>query len=159
VTDSTTLPGAEMQPEGAAVPVVTGADLVREARALIDVRWVHQGRHAEGVDCIGLVVLARAALGLKTLDVTDYAKRASDEAMLSYCRKNMVTIRRDELRPGDILVMAFKKDRHMAIVADYGGGGLSIVHAHLPNKRVTENILDETFLVRVRGCFRMPEFA
>ncbi|PLC06410.1 hypothetical protein CY658_05090 [Variovorax sp. RO1] len=136
---------------------MTGADIVSAARKLRGVRWRHQGRSLDGVDCIGLVVLARASLGLSTLDVTDYARRASNEAMLSYCREHMREVTLDDIELGDVLVMRFDSDRHMAVVADYPGGGLSIVHSHLPNKRVTENRLDQHFLSRVVGCFRMPE--
>lgn len=134
---------------------MTGADVVAAARAWVGVRYRHQGRSREGVDCIGLPACVRAELGLVTLDVTDYAARATDESMLNWCRENMVAV--SELLPGDILVMAFGTDRHMAIVGDYPHGGLSIIHAYLDNRRVVENRLDEVFMARVIGQFRFPE--
>lgn len=136
---------------------MTGADIVTAARKFRGARWRHQGRRPDGVDCIGLVVLARAALNLETLDVTDYSRLASDESMLRYCREHLVEIARDDLRPGDLLVMAFDNQRHMGVVGDYPGGGLSLIHAYASSRKVVENRLDDYWLARLRGCFRMPE--
>lgn len=134
-----------------------GAEVVVKAREFIGTRYRHQGRSREGVDCIGLPACVRAELGLETLDVTDYGRRASDESMLEWCRERMVTVA--ELQPGDILVMAFGTDRHMAIVGDYPHGGFSIIHAYIDNRCVVENRLDESFMARVIGSFRFPEVA
>jgi cell wall-associated NlpC family hydrolase len=136
---------------------ISGADVVREARALLGVRYRHQGRSREGVDCIGLPVCVRAALGLPAMDSAGYAKRAAGAEMLDYCRANMTAIDRASIQPGDLLVQMKGADRHVAIVADYPGGGLSIIHAHLPNKKVVECRLDPAFMATVRGCFRFPE--
>lgn len=136
---------------------VSGADVVRVARGLLGVKYRHQGRSREGVDCIGLPVCVRAELGLPTLDVEGYARRTTDSEMLDFCRSHMREVRRDQLAPGDLLVCMHDVTRHMAIVADYPGGGLSIIHAHLPNKKVVECRLDDQFMKTVRGCFRFPE--
>jgi hypothetical protein len=138
---------------------VNGSDFVTAARSFMGCRWRHQGRSREGVDCIGLVVAARAAVGLETLDVNDYSRKQPGEPMLKYCREHMLPIGRDALQPGDILVMAYGDFRHMAIVADCVYGGLSIIDAHFEIGKVVERRLDDSLLSRVRGCFRMPEFA
>lgn len=140
--------------------IVTGADVVAAARSFVGVRYRHQGRSRDhGVDCIGLPACVRAELGLVTQDVTDYQRQATDESMLEWCRQYMVSVTRDALQPGDVLVMAFGPDRHMAIVGDYPHGGFSIIHALLSNRRVVENRLAAADLARVRGCFRFPEIA
>jgi cell wall-associated NlpC family hydrolase len=136
---------------------VNGIDIVLKAREMLGVRYRHQGRSREGVDCIGLPALVRAELGLETIDVTDYPRRATDESMRDWCRDHMVAV--DEIQPGDILVMAFGTDRHMCIVGDYPHGGHSIIHAYIDNRRVVENRLDEAFAARVIGRFRFPEVA
>lgn len=136
---------------------VTGADIVRVARSFLGVKYRHQGRSREGVDCIGLPVCVRAELGLPALDVEGYARRTTDSQMLDFCRAHMHEVQRDQLQPGDLLVCMQGATRHMAIVADYPGGGLSIIHAHLPNKKVVECRLDDQFMKTVRGCFRFPE--
>lgn len=145
-----------MAPPGAIS--LSGADVVAHARELIGTRWRHQGRSHEGVDCIGLPVVVRSRLGLETLDFTNYGRIATDESMLVYCRERMVSIARNAIRPGDILVMAFGNQRHMAIVGDYPGGHLSIIHAYAQAPRkVVEMRLDSHWMARVRGCFRFPE--
>lgn len=136
-----------------------GADFVAAARSFEGVKWRHQGRSRAGVDCIGLVVAARAALGLDTLDVHNYNRKQPGEPMLEYCRLHMLPVPIGELRAADVLVMAYGDFRHMAIVADCVYGGLSIVEAHLEVGKVSERRLDDSILSRVRGAFRMPEFA
>lgn len=136
---------------------VSGADVVRAARSFIGCRYRHQGRSREGVDCIGLPVLVRAELGLPALDVEGYARRTTDSEMLNFCRSHMREVMRDQLQPGDLLVCMHGVTRHMAIVGDYPVRGLSIIHAHLPNKKVVECRLDDAFMANVRGCFRFPE--
>lgn len=143
---------------------VSGADIVRVARTFCElmgvraaVRYRHQGRSREGVDCIGLPVCVRAELGLPAMDEAGYAKRSAGSEMLAYCRAHMLEIDRSRIKPGDLLVQVKGDLRHMAIVGDYPGGGLSIIHAHLPNKKVVECRLDDAFMATVRGCFRFPE--
>ena len=138
---------------------MTGADVVAAARIYVGTRYVHQGRSAEGVDCIGLPVLVRVDLGLPALDVQGYARASTDTEMLDFCREHMLEVASDEIQPGDILVQMNGMVRHMAIVADYLYGGLSIVHAWLPRRKVVECRLDDEFMKTVRGCFRFKEIA
>ena len=139
---------------------MTGAEIVRAARSFLGCRYRHQGRSREGVDCIGLPVCVRSELGLPSLDADPgYGRTSVAFEMLSFCKANMVEITRAELQPGDILVQMDGNVRHMAIVGDYLHGGLSIIHAWLPNRRVTECRLGDEFMATVRGCFRFPEVA
>lgn len=135
---------------------VTGMDIVREARTWLDVRWRHQGRNRQGVDCIGLPVCVRAGLGLETIDVTDYSRTSTDESMLVYCRQYMREVQ--ALLPGDVAVMAFDNQRHMAIVGNYPvDGEVSIIHAGAFWRRVIEHRLDSVWQRRIIGRFRFPE--
>jgi cell wall-associated NlpC family hydrolase len=137
---------------------VTGEDVVREARSFIGCRYRHQGRSRSGVDCIGLPVCVRAGLGLQPLDAAPgYARTSEAFEMLHFCRVHMSEVDCGELQPGDVLVQVNGMNRHMAIVADYLHGGLSIVHAWLPNKKVVECRLDDDFMAIVAGCFRFKE--
>jgi hypothetical protein len=138
---------------------MTGADVVTAARTFIGVRYKHQGRSREGVDCIGLPAMVRADLGLEALDVRGYAKVSEGFEMLDFCRTHMLEVDRASLAPGDILVQISGIMRHMAIAADYVFGGLSIIHAWMPNRRVVECRLDDGFMLTVRGCFRFKEIA
>lgn len=136
---------------------MTGAGIVAKAREFLGVRYVHQGRSRSGVDCIGLPVCVRAELGLEHLDAAAYGRRTIDSEMLEFCRTNMREVKSSELQPGDILVQMHGTVRHMAIVGDYPFGGLSVIHAWLPNRKVAECRLDDEFMRDVRGCFRFSE--
>lgn len=140
---------------------MTGADIVAEARTWIGVPFRHQGRSREGVDCIGLPVCVRAALGLETKFAgIDYRRTASDEAMLQYCKKNMIQVFPSDLQEGDLLVIAFGVNRHMAIVCNYplAQGVLGVIHSRTETKQgVIEQRLDPRWMRFVRGCFRFPE--
>jgi hypothetical protein len=91
------------------------------------------------------------------MDSEGYARQSTASEMLDYCRAHMRAVDRADLQPGDLLVQMHGMVRHIAIVGDYPGGGLSIIHAHLPNRKVVECRLDESFMKHVRGCFRFPE--
>lgn len=128
--------------------------IVTEARTWIGVRWLHQGRTREGVDCAGLVIKVAHELGLSTFDTADYARQAIDEAMLELCRGHLQPIGRQDIRPGDVLVMRFENQRHIGVVGDYIYGGLSLIHAYAPNRKVVEHRFDSVWMSRVIGCFR-----
>ena len=136
---------------------MTGADVVRVARTFAGVRYRHQGRSRDGLDCVGLPICVRAELGLPGMDFSGYAKVALDSQMLDLCRAHLVEVQRTDLQLGDLLVQTDGIVRHMAIVADCVYGGFSIIHAWLPNRRVVECRLDDYFMQTVRGCFRFPE--
>lgn len=134
-------------------------NVVKEARTWIGVKWCHQGRSREGIDCAGLVIRVAQDLGCTDFDTADYARQATDETMLELCREHLTSVDRSDLQPGDVLVMAFENQRHMAIVGDYPyPGELSIIHAYaLAPRKVVEVRLDSTWMARVIGTFRFPE--
>lgn len=140
---------------------MTGADIVAEARTWIGVPFRHQGRSRDGVDCIGLPVCVRAALGIETKFAgVDYGRTAKDEAMLAYCRSNMVEVRFSELQEGDLLIIAFGVNRHMAIVCKYplADEVLGVIHSMAETKKgVVEQRMDPRWTRFVRGCFRFRE--
>lgn len=137
---------------------VSGADIVTAARSYMGVRWLHQGRSREGIDCAGLVLKVAHELGLTEFDTADYAPQATDETMLALCSEHMQPVEFADLRPGDVVVMAYDDNRHLAFVGDYLYGGLSLIHAYSQApRRVVEHRFADEFTARVRGCFRFPE--
>lgn len=133
-------------------------DIVAEARTWIGVRWLHQGRSREGVDCAGLIIEVAQGLGLTDFDTADYARQATDESMLELCREHMTEVPQSDMQPGDVLVMRFDCNRHIGFVGDYVHGGLSLIHAYAQAPhRVVEHRLSPDWLMRVLGCFRFPQ--
>lgn len=133
--------------------------VVREARSWLGVRWQHQGRSRDGVDCAGLVIKVAQALGYTDFDTTDYARQATDETMLALCREHLQPVAVGAIEPGDVVVLAFENQRHIAIVGDYPyPGELSLIHAYaLAPHRVAETRLDSMWAARIIGAFRFVE--
>jgi cell wall-associated NlpC family hydrolase len=133
-------------------------DIVTEARTWIGVRWQHQGRsRAGGIDCAGLVIEVAKAVRGSTFDKSDYPRMATDETMLQLCAVHLDKIALRDMRPGDLAVFGFDNQRHIAILGDYVFGGLSLIHAYAPSRKVVEMRLDERWRSRLLGAFRFPE--
>jgi len=134
------------------------AAVVTEARSWLGVKWLHQHRSREGVDCAGLVICVARALGLVTpgFDLTGYGRRP-DGSLLALCDAHMRRIRRDEMQPGDVLVVAIEHEpQHMGIVGDYRHGGLSLIHAASKAGRVVETRLMFLRNQQFRGAYALP---
>lgn len=131
-----------------------------EARTYIGTRWVHQGRSRDGIDCAGLVVeVARTTHG-NTFDVRDYAPQAQDETMLALCDRLMDRVPNTEIQPGDVVVIRYDNQRHMAIVGDYPApGALSLIHASSKHGKVVEHRLDSVWRRLIMAAFRLREEA
>jgi len=134
-------------------------DFVEAARKYIGLRWVHQGRsRTQGVDCLGLIVLAARDIGMKVEDCTGYRRRPDDRKLLRMVDEQMDRAPEgDPLEPGDILLLHFK-DRntspyHFAIVdkdTNY------IIHGYAPHRRVVVD-LSEAWLDNIHSVYRIPE--
>lgn len=136
---------------------MNASHVLREARGWLGVRWRHQGRDRSGVDCIGLVIEVAKAVHGSSFDVTGYERQASIETMLNQASK--LLHRRNEvacMQPGDVLVMRFESQPHMAIVGDYVWGGLSIIHAYAGARKVVEQRLDQAWQSRIVAAFAWP---
>ncbi len=138
--------------------MICPADYVAEARAWVGVRWRHQGRTRQGVDCAGLVICLANKMGMSDFDTTDYDRIPDGETLQALCDQHMKAIKLSELRPADILLMRFDvHPQHMAIVTDYPGA-LGVIHAYANARKVVEHRLDDVWLSRVVRAYRFPEF-
>ena len=106
---------------------------MRRALARVGTRFRPQGRDANGLDCIGVIV---AAFGIPTESVPrDYRLRGDRrddlaEGLGRFFRK----VSRKQLRPGDVMLMAAGQEQlHLAIRTSHG-----FVHAHAGIGRVVE---------------------
>lgn len=127
---------------------------VEEARSWLGVRWLHQGRSRDGVDCAGLVIEVAKATQGSTFDIVNYERVATDETMLSLCNTYMEPVPVSAILPGDVLVLRFENQRHMGIVGDYLYGGHSLIHAHLPSRKVVEVRMDSNWRHRIMRAYR-----
>lgn len=136
---------------------MTGADVVMEARSWLGTRFHHQGRlKSVGCDCAGLVVGVAQALGLSEFDKTDYSRLPDGEMLRAVCDANMTGIAITDVQPGDVLLFKFDQfPQHLAIVGDYPAGGLSLIHAFAPSRKVVEVRLDDVWQQRVVAAYRL----
>lgn len=128
--------------------MITGADIVAEARTWIGTPWRHQGRlKGVGTDCLGLVGGIAVNVGLFPSDQwrTDpafggYGRIPLTERMLAGCARYLDNVPKNSVRLGDILLMSFAKERpqHFAIVSRLEPR-LYIIHAYAQRRKVVES--------------------
>lgn len=122
-------------------PVLPVSQFIAEARKLVGIKFVHQGRTKHGVDCLGLLALSTqnagfdlaAYFGVK--DVTNYGL-APDPRMLentaAFCKRIKEPV------PGCIMLFRFPGWRvptHFAVYTERK----SIIHADVKIGRVVEH--------------------
>jgi cell wall-associated NlpC family hydrolase len=137
--------------------VTTRRDVVDAARTWIGVRWKHQGRSRDGIDCVGLVVCINRDLFGSTFNVTGYSSTSIDETMIEQSDILLHRIPVRSVQFGDVVVVGFAKQRHMAVIGDYPHGGHSLIHAYLLSRRVIENRLDPVWQSRILAAYKFPE--
>lgn len=138
--------------------LVTGADVVTEARTWIDTPYEHQHREKGFyVDCAGVVVGTCRNLGLVApdFDIQGYARRPDGVSLIEACDKYCTRVSLWALKPGHMLVLRFGEDpQHMGIVGDYRHGGLSLIHAYsqaTPPRVVEHRLLDTATMKKLQG--------
>lgn len=142
--------------------------IAHAAQSLVDVPWVHQGRTANGIDCVGLVLWSLGRAGwtpkdAQVLEWTDYTRRASDEHVLAWARAESVRELAlvDECEVGDVLVIRYEGDQHAQHVGiltrKRGDGVLFWVHASSEEGRVIEHRLSPQWRARFVAGFRFVD--
>jgi len=146
---------------------MTGADVVRVARSLIGVPWMHQGSTRAGCDCAGAVRLVLIELGLMPANVAEwpgagpflgYSRQPDSRSFTAACDTYLE--RADVMQPGRVVVMQFADHpQHIGVLGDYPGGLLSLIHALQSAGRVVEHRLDRGWAARVTGVYKLPGVA
>ncbi len=140
-------------------------DIVNAARGWIGTRFHHQGRlkktdtHKGGVDCLGLLIgVARELnLPLSQYDEVDYPHYPDTEKLRQKLAGCMQEIKIQDMRMGDVLLLAVDDSpQHLAIVSELAGE-LAIIHAYAPARAVVEHVLDSWWKQRVVAAFRVND--
>lgn len=119
--------------------MVTRADVVAETRSWIGTRWVHQGRSRHGIDCIGLVVVVRQALGVGEYDIAGYPRAPDGTFMSHFFAAGGARIQIPQAQPADLLL--FKDARapcHVGIITARDGDVMYMIHAAAGHHKVLE---------------------
>lgn len=132
--------------------------------AAAKVPFLHLGRDQNGADCIGLLVYAT---GYARTQPPAYSRDphhgllesqlelAFGPAAVSAGREGVTM---DQLQVGDKVAMSYGRgdSRHVGIIAEHPvhAGHLSLIHTDASVGRVTEHIIDERWLKRIRKVHR-----
>lgn len=145
--------------------MMTRDSVIAEARALLGVRFTHQGRHVEhGLDCLGflLVVAQRAGIHFngtmpEALDQTDYGTRP-DAVMLKAKLDTWLQPCAGDAEPGDVLLLDIQGiPQHLALVSDYPlPGECGMIHAYAPARKVVEHRYDDVWKKATRAVYALP---
>lgn len=137
--------------------------IVEAARRYLGVPFRHQGRSRLGVDCLGLLVCIARDCDLKhdekqifLLDEVDYGHFPDPKRLYFGLMKVFEPVSREDMHVGDVLLLRIDgQARHLAVVGDYSLGGLSLIHAYAPARKVVEHRLDESWMEKVRTVLRL----
>ncbi len=139
------------------------SELVESARKYMGVKFRHRGRSSTRLDCVGLAVRAYADCGVELKDYLLYGKEPHQDGLVSRIKEalgepvQVAPVKRQLIRPGDILVMRYRVEpHHIAIATDYLYGGLAMIHADGHNKCVVEHRLTDDMVRRITHVFRRP---
>ena len=134
--------------------MVTRNEIVEQARGYLGTPFRHQGRTAQGLDCVGLLIRVAKDLDLldRMYDYTRYGKAYPPEKLIEELKTMMRVKPVWQRLPGDILVFSTPYyPCHCAIFT-----GSTIVHAYNLTGKVTENSLDRRWKNHLAFCFAIP---
>jgi len=112
-------------------------NLVDAARAYLGVPFRHQGRNKLGLDCVGLVVVALADIGIVVEDEIGYSLNPHKGRLESGINRNsfLKEVPVDQIAAGDVLLIAYKHvPQHVAIKTTTG-----IIHSTSQLGKVVEH--------------------
>lgn len=139
--------------------MVTGRQIVKEARTYIGTPFHHQGRlKGIGVDCVGLLTGVVKALGMLDYDNTTYSRDPDGATLMNELKKVADEISIQTAAIGDVLVFWIssktKKPQHLAIKTEKG-----IIHTYAHVRKVVETSFDSVWTKRLVAAFRMKGVA
>ena len=114
--------------------MITSADIVAAARECLGARFMHMGRNpALGIDCAGLWIHVGRKVGIvdSSFDVPAYTMNPDGKSLIALCDRFMNRLPKGApLSAGHGVCVAIDQDpQHLAIIANFVHGGLSIIHA------------------------------
>lgn len=111
---------------------------VAEVRGWLGVRFRYQGRDRKGIDCVGVVVLSLAKMGIE-LKVAPYGKFVTGDSVLYQLRANGHRVDFASAKPGDIALLNYRgQSNHIGVLTGEG----TVIHSLAFAKRVVEQSLD-----------------
>ena len=122
-------------------------EIIRQARSWIGVRFRHQGRSRQGIDCVGLVYVVGKSLGLLSYDFRGYGRDTSIEVIAPHLQRAGMVQRplKTDAQLGDVILL---EDRAMPIhLAIFSASGMAI-QASAMHRKVIEGVYDGAHAVK-----------
>lgn len=127
-----------------------------EARRWLGTPFRHQGRSAEGLDCVGLLIMIARAFELPHGNVTGYTRRAKGMGFLEHFHAHLTEIAPATIAPGDVLVFVEALyPCHTGILSERQTVP-HLIHAHGLRGRVIEEPYLGEWPGKLRFAFRFP---
>ena len=140
--------------------MIKRAQVAAEARTWLDTPWQHQARlRGVGCDCVGLVIGVARELQLIDFgfDINAYKRIPDGTEIVTQCHAHMARVDAASIDVGDVVLMRFSNHpQHLAIIGDYAHGGLSIIHAYAPSRRVVEHALSDVWRALIVSAYALP---
>ena len=143
------------------------ADVIAQARSLLGVRFLHQGRDAEhGLDCLGLLLVVAANMGIcfggkhpLEIDVPNYRTKPDTDFLQAQLARHLLPVSRLELRASDIILLEIDgQPQHLAVLSDYPvPHALGMIHAYAVARKVVEHRYDAYWRKATRAAYRLPQ--
>lgn len=97
--------------------MITREQIIESAGKYRGIRYLHQGRNKNGVDCTGFFILVLKDLGYPYEDVSAYGRMPNAEMLLKALRATCEEIPVEEVQKGDVFLMKLgtQKALHTAI--------------------------------------------
>lgn len=132
--------------------------IVSEARSWIGTKFRHQGRtKGIGCDCAGVLVGIAKIINMKLIDMRGYGRTPFGGQLKKTMDEQFDPVLISHVCPGDILLLRVRKEpQHLAIVADYKYGGLSIIHSTSDIGRVVEHRFDVAVKKKIVAAYKFP---
>lgn len=136
--------------------VAAAGAFVAAARSYVGVPWRHLGRSRNGLDCIGLVLLAARNVGRDLPDPAPYAREPQGTRLLDGILAHATRIA--EIAPGDVLLFRMGLyGGHVGIASVHAAWDVpACLHAYAPRRQVVEQPMDAELRTALLGAFRLP---
>lgn len=139
-------------------------DVVLQARQWLGVPFRHQGRGRNGCDCLGLLMgiagelslLARDGRLFAHWDETNYGHLPDAKKLYQSLAQALQETAKAKMSAGDVVLMDVEgRVQHLGVLSPYPYGGLALIHAYAPFRKVVEHRLTPEWQANIRHVFRL----
>jgi len=132
-------------------------DIVEAAKSFLGVKWVHQGRRPDAVDCAGLVVLTGKKAGVldeNYKDYINYSRRPDGIQFKKQFDKYADRVAWNKAQEGDILIFGEGIYNFHCGILFFKHGKPHMIHGYYESGKVMETPLTPYWLKKMSLVYR-----